>query len=91
MSDQNDSQQRTEPDIETASEQASDREGPAVVSRRWLLLKAGMALNGLVGRPGRSRGAVSVGASSKGFVVQIVGFARRCEQLSRGGDAACVL
>jgi len=30
MSDQNDSQQRTEPDIETASEQASDREGPAV-------------------------------------------------------------
>lgn len=32
-----------------ASEQASDREGAAVVSRRWLLLKAGMALNGLVG------------------------------------------
>lgn len=39
----------TGPDIRTASEEASDREGSAVVSRRWLLLKAGMALNGLVG------------------------------------------
>jgi nitrite reductase/ring-hydroxylating ferredoxin subunit len=37
------------PDIGTASEQASDQENPAVVSRRWLLMKAGMALNGLVG------------------------------------------
>lgn len=37
------------PEIGRASEQASDREGPAVVSRRWLLLKAGMALNGVVG------------------------------------------
>jgi nitrite reductase/ring-hydroxylating ferredoxin subunit len=39
----------TGPAIETASAQASDREGPGVVSRRWLLLKAGIALNGLVG------------------------------------------
>ena len=33
----------------TASGQASDRENPAIVSRRWLLMKAGVALNGLVG------------------------------------------
>jgi Rieske Fe-S protein len=39
----------TGPEIGAASEQASDREGPKVVSRRWLLLKAGIALNGLVG------------------------------------------
>jgi quinol---cytochrome c reductase iron-sulfur subunit, bacillus type len=39
----------TGPDIGAATEQASDRDGPKVVSRRWLLLKAGMALNGLVG------------------------------------------
>lgn len=39
----------TGPDIGPASEQASDQEGPSVVSRRWLLLKAGIALNGLVG------------------------------------------
>jgi Rieske Fe-S protein len=41
--------QSTGPDIHTASQQASDRESPAVVSRRWLLLGAGAALNGLVG------------------------------------------
>jgi len=35
--------------IGQAGEQAGDRDGPAVVSRRWLLLKAGIALNGLVG------------------------------------------
>jgi Rieske Fe-S protein len=39
----------TGPDIGTASEHASDQESPRVVSRRWLLLKAGIALNGLVG------------------------------------------
>ena len=39
----------TGPEIGAATEQASDQEGPKVVSRRWLLLKAGMALNGLVG------------------------------------------
>lgn len=39
----------TGPDIGTASEQASDQEGPAVVSRRWLLMKAAVALNGIVG------------------------------------------
>jgi Rieske Fe-S protein len=39
----------TGPDIVTASEHASDREDPAVVSRRWLLLTAGAALNGIVG------------------------------------------
>ncbi len=33
----------------TASHQASDQENPAIVSRRWLLLTAGAALNGLVG------------------------------------------
>ena len=51
MSDQSDNphKQSTGPDIETASRLASDREGPAIVSRRWLLLKAGIALNGLVG------------------------------------------
>ena len=51
MSDPSDSHQKqgTGPEIGTASEQASDREGPAIVSRRWLLMKAGIALNGLVG------------------------------------------
>src|SRR5580692_1787265 len=39
----------TGPDIVTASQGASDREDPAVVSRRWLLLTAGAALNGIVG------------------------------------------
>lgn len=39
----------TGPDVGTASEQASDRENPAVVSRRWLLMKGAIALNGLVG------------------------------------------
>jgi Rieske Fe-S protein len=39
----------TGPDIGAATEQVSDREEPKVVSRRWLLLKAGIALNGLVG------------------------------------------
>jgi nitrite reductase/ring-hydroxylating ferredoxin subunit len=37
--------QDTGPDIVTASEQDS----PAIVSRRWMLLTAGAALNGLVG------------------------------------------
>jgi hypothetical protein len=51
MSDVTDSanKQDTGPDLPAASEQASDRENSAVVSRRWLLLKAGVALNGLVG------------------------------------------
>jgi len=39
----------TEPDISPAGEQALDREGPKVVSRRWLLMQAGIAINGLVG------------------------------------------
>jgi Rieske Fe-S protein len=39
----------TGPDIGAASEHASDREGSRVVTRRWLLLAAGAALNGLVG------------------------------------------
>jgi Rieske Fe-S protein len=39
----------TGPDIVTASVHASDQESPAIVSRRWLLLGAGAALNGLVG------------------------------------------
>jgi Rieske Fe-S protein len=39
----------TGPDIVTASQHASDREDPALVSRRWLLLTAGAALNGIVG------------------------------------------
>ncbi len=47
MSDVSDSpeKQSSGPSIDTAS----DRENPAIVSRRWLLLKAGIALNGLVG------------------------------------------
>jgi len=51
MSDVSDGpeKQGTGPDIVTASQQASDRENPAIVSRRWLLLTAGAALNGLVG------------------------------------------
>jgi len=51
MSEVSDSPEKasTGPDIGKASEQASDRDGPAIVSRRWLLLKAGIALNGLVG------------------------------------------
>jgi nitrite reductase/ring-hydroxylating ferredoxin subunit len=35
--------------ITELSKQASSREDPHTVSRRWLLLKAGIALNGLVG------------------------------------------
>jgi Rieske Fe-S protein len=51
MSDGSDSpeKQSTGPDIHAASQQASDQENSALVSRRWLLLKAGIALNGLVG------------------------------------------
>ena len=51
MSDGSDSpqKQRSGADIVTGSHQASDLESPAIVSRRWLLLKAGVALNGLVG------------------------------------------
>jgi nitrite reductase/ring-hydroxylating ferredoxin subunit len=41
--------QSTGPGIRTPSRQASDQESPALVSRRWLLLSAGAALNGLVG------------------------------------------
>jgi Rieske Fe-S protein len=39
----------TGPEIGPATEHASDQESPKVVSRRWLLLKAGIALNGLMG------------------------------------------
>lgn len=39
----------TGPEIGKATEHASDREGPLVVSRRWMLLKAGIAINGLMG------------------------------------------
>jgi Rieske Fe-S protein len=39
----------TGPDVVTASIHASDQESPAVVSRRWLRLGAGAALNGIVG------------------------------------------
>jgi Rieske Fe-S protein len=39
----------TGPDVVTASAHASSQENPAVVSRRWLLLGAGAALNGVVG------------------------------------------
>lgn len=39
----------TGPEAGAAREQASEHDGPAAVSRRWLLLKAGIALNGLVG------------------------------------------
>lgn len=51
MVEQSDSPNKpsTGPEIDKASELASDQESPKVVSRRWLLLKAGMALNGLVG------------------------------------------
>jgi len=43
-------------DIETASEQASDREGPAVVWRRWLLPSGNRTERAGGARPGRSRG-----------------------------------
>lgn len=51
MVEQSDSPNKlsTGPEIGAATAQASDQEGPKVVSRRWLLLKAGVALNGLVG------------------------------------------
>ena len=51
MVEQSDSPNKpsTGPDIVTASQHASDQESPAIVSRRWLLLGAGAALNGLVG------------------------------------------
>jgi nitrite reductase/ring-hydroxylating ferredoxin subunit len=39
----------TGPEMGTASEHVSSGDGPRVVSRRWLLMKAGIALNGLVG------------------------------------------
>lgn len=39
----------TGPEIGKAGELASDREGPRVVSRRWMLMKAAILLNGLVG------------------------------------------
>jgi Rieske Fe-S protein len=40
----------TEPQIiNTPPEQAAHSDGPSVVSRRWMLLTAGVALNGLVG------------------------------------------
>jgi Rieske Fe-S protein len=39
----------TGPDLVTASVHGSDQDSPAVVSRRWLLLSAGAALNGIVG------------------------------------------
>lgn len=42
-------QPSTGPEMGAATEQASDRDGPKAVSRRWLLLNAGLALNGLVG------------------------------------------
>jgi Rieske Fe-S protein len=41
--------QTGEAPITALSKQASSAEDPHVVSRRWLLLKAGVALNGLVG------------------------------------------
>lgn len=37
------------PPVGELSQQATSREDPRLVSRRWLLLKAGVALNGLVG------------------------------------------
>lgn len=51
MADSSDSPEKasTGPDVVTASVHASDQENPAVVSRRWLLLSAGAALNGIVG------------------------------------------
>ncbi|MGA7523325.1 MAG: Rieske 2Fe-2S domain-containing protein [Acidobacteriaceae bacterium] len=48
MSD-NPEKRSTGPEMDKAAEQASDRDGPKVVSRRWLLMKASIALNGLVG------------------------------------------
>ena len=39
----------TEVQSEPVAEQAGDREGPAIVSRRWLLMKAAIALNGIIG------------------------------------------
>ncbi|MGB6132636.1 MAG: Rieske (2Fe-2S) protein [Acidobacteriaceae bacterium] len=51
MVDPNDSPNlpSTGPQLGNASDPASHRDGPRVVSRRWLLMKAGIALNGLVG------------------------------------------
>ena len=51
MVDQSDSPHppSTGPEIGKASEHASDQEGPRVVSRRWMLMKAGVLFNGLVG------------------------------------------
>ena len=37
------------PAIGPATELAAHRDGPRVVSRRWMLMKAGIALNGLIG------------------------------------------
>ena len=38
-----------EAEIKASPGPASEREGPAVVSRRWLLMKAAIALNGVIG------------------------------------------
>ena len=66
------------------SERPATSEGPAVVSRRWLLLKAGDGAERAGGAgAGRPRGAVSAGAGSQGFVLQVVGFPRRHGQISR--------
>jgi len=49
--EQSDSPEKAEtgPEAGNAAEHAVDRDGPRVVTRRWLLLAAGAALNGLVG------------------------------------------
>ncbi|HTW48789.1 MAG TPA: Rieske 2Fe-2S domain-containing protein [Acidobacteriaceae bacterium] len=51
MAESSDSPEKasTGPDLATANAQASDQDSRAVVSRRWLLLSAGAALNGIVG------------------------------------------
>ena len=51
MAESSDSPEKasTGPDLATANVQASDEDSRAVVSRRWLLLSAGAALNGIVG------------------------------------------
>jgi Rieske Fe-S protein len=51
VADINDSPENasTGPDMVTASQHASSQDSPTVISRRWLLLSAGAALNGIVG------------------------------------------
>lgn len=44
-----DSRQNPEHNSATTGEQASEQDSPAIVSRRWMLLTAGAALNGLMG------------------------------------------